>query len=111
MSTKLQRISDLMEQTVKRVTGKPDAWAGFLKTAARLYKYPFEEQILIYAQRPDATACASIKLWNDTMHRWVNRGAKGIALIDDSAGKTTLRHVFDVSDTHSLQHIRSVCGR
>jgi N12 class adenine-specific DNA methylase len=94
-----------MEQTVKHVTGKPDAWAGFLETAARLYKYPFEEQILIYAQRPDATACASINLWNDTMHRWVNRGAKGIALIDDSTGKTTLRHVFDVSDTHSLHHI------
>ena len=105
MATKLQRISDLMEQTVKHVTGKPDAWAGFLETAARLYKYPFEEQILIYAQRPDATACASINLWNDTMHRWVNRGAKGIALIDDSTGKTTLRHVFDVSDTHSLHHI------
>ncbi len=105
MATKLQRIYELMEQTVSQVTDKPDAWAGFLKTATRLYKYPFEEQILIYAQRPDATACASIKLWNDSMHRWVNRGAKGIALIDDSAGKTTLRHVFDVSDTHSLHHI------
>lgn len=105
MATKLQKISDLMEQTVKRVTDNPDAWADFLKTATRLYKYPFEEQILIYAQRPDTTACASIEFWNTHMRRWVNRGAKGIALIDDSMGKTALKYVFDVADTHSLDHI------
>ncbi len=105
METKLQRISELMERTVRRVTDKPDAWASFLMTAARLYKYPFEEQILIYAQRQDATACASIELWNKHMRRWVNRGAKGIALLDNSAGRTTLRHVFDVSDTHSMDRV------
>ena len=105
MATKLQKISDLMEQTAKHVTDKPDAWADFLKTAARLHKYPFQEQILIYAQHPDATACASIEFWNTHMRRWVNRGAKGIALIDDSTGKTTLKYVFNVSDTHSLDHI------
>ena len=105
MATKQQRISDLMEQTINRVTDNPRAWEVFLQTAARLYKYPFEEQILIYVQRPDATACASIEFWNKHMRRWVNRGTKGIALIDDSTGKMTLRHVFDVSDTHSLEHI------
>lgn len=105
METKRQRISELMERTVRQVTDKPDAWTSFLKTAACLYKYPFEEQILIYAQRPDATACASIELWNKHMRRWVNRGAKGIALLDNSAGTTTLRHVFDVSDTHSLDRV------
>ena len=104
MATKLQRISDLMLQTVHALTENRISWTKFLKTSSRLYKYPFEEQILIYAQRPDATACASIDLWNKVMHRWVNRGAKGIALIDDSIGKTTLKHVFDVSDTHSLNH-------
>ncbi len=104
MATKQQRIFELIEQTVNRITDNPRAWADFLKTAARLYKYPFEEQILIYAQRPDAAACASIEFWNKHMRRWVNRGAKGIALIDDSSGRMTLRHVFDVSDTHSLEH-------
>lgn len=105
MSTKLQRISELMEQTVMQVTDKQDTWADFLKTAARLYKYPFEEQLLIYAQRPDATACASIELWNKHVRRWVNRGAKGIALLDNNTGRTTLRYVFDVSDTHSLDRV------
>lgn len=104
MATKLQRISELMEQTVNRITDKPRTWTDFLQTAARLYKYPFEEQVLIYAQRPDAAACASIEFWNKHMRRWVNRGAKGIALIDDNSGRMTLRHVFDVSDTHSLEH-------
>ncbi len=103
MATKLQRISELMGQTVTGITDKPRAWADFLTTASRLYKYPFDEQILIYAQRPDATACASIEFWNKHMRRWVNRGAKGIALIDDSSARLTLRHVFDVSDTHSLE--------
>jgi N12 class adenine-specific DNA methylase/adenine-specific DNA methylase len=105
LGTKLQRISNLLEQTINQLIDSTHTWADFMKTASRLYKYPFEEQILIYAQRPDATACASIQFWNKHMRRWVNRGAKGIALIDDSAGITTLRHVFDVSDTHSLEHI------
>ena len=104
MATKLQRISELMEQTINQIADNPGSWSNFLRTAARLYKYPFEEQILIYAQRPDATACASIEFWNKHVRRWVNRGAKGIALIDDSSGRMTRRHVFDVSDTHSLEH-------
>ena len=78
---------------------------GYLDTASRLYRYPFHEQLLIYAQRPDATACASLELWNNKMGRWVNRGAKGIALIDDSGEKPRLRYVFDVSDTNSRYNI------
>ena len=102
MTTKLQQISILMEQTTKRIMEDPQEWANFLQTAARLYKYSFEEQILIYAQRPNATACAPIDFWNKRMRRWVNRGTKGIALMDNSY--TSLRYVFDVSDTHSLEH-------
>ena len=94
-----------MQQTVHELTENKKQWTGFLKPSAQLYKYPFKEQILIYAQRPDATACASIELWNKRMQRWVNRGAKGIALIDDSGTYPTLKHVFDVSDTHSLYNI------
>lgn len=104
MRTKLQRISDLMDQTVRQITNSQIGWSDYLKTSAQLYKYPFQEQMLIFAQRPDATACATIEFWNKTMRRWVNRGAKGIALIDGSGEKTTLKHVFDVSDTHSLHH-------
>lgn len=75
-------------------------WQQYLKTAARIYKYPFRDQLLIHAQRPDATACATIEFWNKRMDRWVNRGATGIALLDDSGPKTRLKYVFDVSDTH-----------
>ena len=81
---------------------------GYLDTASRLYRYPFHEQLLIYAQRPDATACASLELWNNKMGRWVNRGAKGIALIDDSTDLPRLKYVFDVSDTHPLERSREV---
>ena len=105
MATKLQKISELMQQTVHKLTENQNNWTGFLKTSAQLYKYPFQEQILIYAQRPDATACASIELWNKCMQRWVNRGAKGIAIIDDSGTYPTLKHVFDISDTHSLYNV------
>ncbi len=73
----------------------------FLSTAAWNYKYPFQDQLLIYAQRPDATACASIDVWNKRLNRWVKRGAKGIALIEDRGNHFGLRHVFDISDTQS----------
>lgn len=105
MAIKLQRISELMQQTVSKLTENQNNWTGFLKTSAQLYKYPFQEQVQVYVQRPDATACASIELWNKRIQRWVNRGAKGIALIDDSGTYPTLKHVFDVSDTHSLYNI------
>lgn len=101
MATKLQLITELSERTAHSVTRNTVNWTSFLKTAAWNYKYSFQDQLLIYAQRPDATACAPIELWNQKLGRWVNRGAKGIALIDDSGSRLSLRHVFDVSDTNS----------
>lgn len=105
MATKLQNISELARQTTERLTQSVDNWKRFLDSAAWLYKYPFHEQVLIHAQRPDATACALIELWNSKFRRWVNRGAKGIALIDDSGQKPALRYVFDVSDTNTRYNI------
>lgn len=101
MATKLQSITELSRQTAIELTQTRDTWRAFLKAAAWNYKYPFQDQVLIFAQKPDATACASIEFWNAKLGRWVNKGAKGIALIDDSGGRHTLRHVFDVSDTNS----------
>ena len=86
---------------------QPGAWTAFLQTAARLYKYPYLDQLMIYAQRPDATACAAYDLWNDRMGRYVKRGAKGIALLDDSRGRPVLRYVFDVSDTGTQRESRA----
>ena len=103
--TKLERISRLAVDTSRSVTASPESWKSFLDSAAWLYKYPFRDQILIHAQKPEATACAEIGLWNERLHRWVNRGAKGIALIDTSEDKPHLRYVFDVSDTNSRQNI------
>lgn len=101
MATKLQIITELSKHTMQKLPGTYENWTAFLRTAAWNYKYSFAEQILIYAQRPDATACAPIELWNEKLRRWVNRGAKGIALIDDSREKLALRYVFDISDTSS----------
>jgi N12 class adenine-specific DNA methylase/uncharacterized coiled-coil protein SlyX len=101
LATKLQLITELSERTARSVTRSHANWTSFLKTAAHNYKYPFQDQLLIYAQRPDATACAPIEVWNGKLGRWVNKGAKGIALIDDSGSRLRLRHVFDVSDTNS----------
>ena len=108
MASKYQLISALSERAAEDVTRSPVHWMGYLDTASRLYRYPFHEQLLIYAQRPDATACASLELWNNKMGRWVNRGAKGIALIDDSTDLPRLKYVFDVSDTHPLERSREV---
>ena len=99
-------ISILAQETAKEIVRNRNAWMQYLTTAARLYKYPFREQILIYAQRPDATACAPIEVWNERMHCWVNKGAKGIALIDeDRAPRKRLKYVFDVSDVHAARRI------
>ena len=102
MASKYQFISALSEQAAKDVAGSSKRWMGYLDTASRLYRYPFNEQLLIHAQRPDATACASLEMWNEKIGRWVNRGAKGIALIDDSSDFPRLKYVFDISDTHRL---------
>lgn len=105
MATKLQLMSELAAQTTKQLTQSKENWTSFLNSAAWLYKYPFHEQVLIHAQRPDATACAPIELWNNMFKRWVNKGAKGIAVIDDSGQKPALRYVFDVSDTNARHNI------
>lgn len=102
MASKLQIITAMFNDEVGKVTSNLDNWTSFLKTASNNFKYNFVEQILIYSQRPDATACAEIGFWNDKMHRWVNRGATGIALFDYSGSYQKLRYVFDVSDTNSF---------
>lgn len=106
MSTKAQIYAQMANEVATRLTGSWQEWAAFLTTAARLYKYPYHEQMMIYAQRPDATACAEYDLWNEKMGRYVRRGSKGIALIDDSGDRLRLRYVFDVSDTGEREHSR-----
>ena len=98
-------ISALAQEAATEVVKNRDEWMKYLTTAARLYKYPFNEQMLIYAQRPDATACASLETWNEKMNCWVNRGAKGIALIDTDSERPRLKYVFDVSDVHKARRI------
>ena len=101
---KYKMVSALAEETSKEVVRNEENWMRYLNTASRFYKYPFKEQLLIYAQRPDATACASIEIWNQKMHCWVNRGAKGIALLDEET-HSGLKYVFDISDVHKARRI------
>ena len=101
---KYKLISALAEETAKEVVRNEESWRRYLNTASRLYKYLFKEQLLIYAQRPEATACASIEIWNEKMHCWVNKGAKGIALIDEDSF-SGLKYVFDISDVHKARRI------
>ena len=107
MPTKAEQYAQMADQVARQLTGSWQEWAGFLTTAARLYKYPFHEQLMIYAQRPDATACAEYDLWNNRMGRYVRRGSKGIALVDDSGDRPRLRYVFDISDTSTREHSRT----
>lgn len=100
MANKVKNIRALSSETAREITQSPENWMKFLDTASRVYKYPFHEQMLIYAQRPDAIACASIEVWNKNLRRWVNRGSKGIALLDDSGSYLKLKYVFDFTDTH-----------
>ena len=100
MANKLQQIKDLSFETSKEITSTPEKWLEFLDTASNNYKYSFQDQVLIYAQRPDATACADINTWNTRLHRWIQKGAKGIALITNDGTSNSLRHVFDISDTY-----------
>ena len=103
--TKYLKISTLARESALIVCRGRESWIRYLDVASRLYKYPFEDQLLIYAQRPDATACASLEMWNERMFSWVNRGAKGIALIDGESERPKLRYVFDVSDVHKARLI------
>ena len=108
MPSKLQEYSELAAHTEGRLTDGYEKWLSFLETSARLYKYPYRDQVMIFAQRPDAIACADYALWNNRMGRYVRRGSKGIALIDESGGEPRLRYVFDVSDTGARPHARAV---
>lgn len=106
MPTKLQTYSQLAEHTAERLTSSLSNWTGFLATVGRLYKYPYHEQLMIYAQRPDATACAEYELWNSKMNRYVRRGSTGIALLDPTGNTPKLKYVFDVSDTGGRDNSR-----
>lgn len=101
MASKLRLITDLYGETLTQISKNPDDWMSFLECAAMNYKYHFNDQVLIYAQRPEAVACAKIEAWNKQVGRWVNRGAKGIALLSEDNGYTNLRYVFDIADTNS----------
>jgi len=107
MASVLQQYHQLADRMATQITGNYQSWTDFLTTAARLYKYPYHEQLMIYAQRPEATACADYELWNKRMGRYVRRGAKGIALIDHSGDTPKLKYVFDVADTHTTERSRS----
>ena len=107
MASVLQQYHQLADRMATQITGSYQSWTDFLTTAARLYKYPYHEQLMIYAQRPEATACADYELWNKRMGRYVRRGAKGIALIDHSGDTPKLKYVFDVADTHTTERSRS----
>ena len=104
-SKKYHEISMLAEETAKRISKNGDEWTKYLTAAARLYRYPFEDQMLIYAQRPDASACAAMEIWNEKMFCWVKRGSKGIALFDRKSKRPRLKYVFDVSDVHKAKRI------
>ena len=106
MSQKTLYYAQLAEDTARRLTRNWERWAGFLATASRLYKYPYPDQLMIYAQRPGATACASYDVWNDRMNRYVRRGSKGIALLDDTGDRLRLRYVFDLADTGTRSNSR-----
>ena len=105
---KMQFYAEQAERTARQITGSHLAWTAFLTTAARLYKYPYNEQLMIYMQRPEATACAEYDFWNEKMGRYVRRGSTGIALIDATGYKPRLKYVFDVSDTGGKENARRV---
>ncbi len=106
MANKLYAMEQLTDEVAKDIAASPQEWMQFLNTASRLYRYTFPEQLLIYAQRPEATAVASMEIWNQKMYRWIKKGSKGIALIDNTSGpKTKLRYVFDVQDTYKVRNL------
>ena len=103
MPSKTEEYLALAQRTANGLTRYWESWTDYLTTASRLYKYSFADQLMIYAQRPDATACADFDIWNNRMNRYVRRGAKGIALLDESSGFPRLHYVFDV------RHQRGAC--
>ena len=107
MARKIKNINDLYEETLNNITSNANKWFSFLNCAAMNYKYSFSDQVLIYAQKPEAIACAEIEVWNNEMKRWVNRGTNGIALVTEINGSPVLRYVFDVSDTNAMMPPKS----
>ena len=99
MAGKIKLITDLYADTLKEISTNPSQWMNFLDCSAMNYKYPFKDQVLIYAQKPNATACAKVEAWNKQVGRWIVKGAKGIALLDEYNGKIGLNFIFDVEDT------------
>lgn len=110
MASKYQTITDMAEQASHSITESAEKWMQYLTTSANNYKYHFKDQLLIFAQKPDATACADIETWN-RLSRWVNKGTKGIALLVDRDVPYKLRYVFDVSDTNSRSGHNVSSGR
>ena len=108
MPKQVQTYVQMADDTARKITGDYLDWAAFLTTSSRLYKYPFQDQLMIFAQRPDAAACAPYDLWNNTMRRYVRRGSKGIALLTPGANGMGLRYVFDISDTGIRSNSRNV---
>ena len=108
MASKFQFITELYSRTLTKLTGDYESWTGFLRSACYNYKCPFDEQVLIYAQRPNATAVLELEKWNRQFGRWVNAGATGIAVMDEARGKGRLKHYFDITDTHATRISRPV---
>lgn len=109
MARKFELISDLFDRTCSTVAANPESWMSFLRSACNNYKLRFDEQLLVFAQRPDATAVLEIERWNRVFGRWVNRGARGIAVFEDAdRSNQRLNHYFDVSDTHAGEFSRPV---
>ena len=109
MALKFKLVSELAKETAGKVTADAEGWKRFLNTASRMYRYSFEDQLLIYAQRPGATACADVETWNEKMFRWIRRGACGIALIHQNKnGWPHLDYVFDIKDTRPVRGARDV---
>ena len=109
MARKYELISELYDRTCKTVVSNPQSWQKFLESACRNYKLRFDEQLLIFAQRPDATAVLEIERWNTSFGRWVNKGAKGIAVFEDAdRSRQRLTHYFDISETHESRYSRPV---
>src|SRR5574344_2502019 len=108
MPSNLQAYRQMADHAALQITGTHQSWMAFLQTAARLYKYPYNEQVMIHAQRPGAIACAEYDFWNERMGRYVRRGSKGIAVIDTTGDNPKLKYVFDVADTGTRENSRSV---